>query len=314
MTEMLGSQAFERAVPAAEAPTISAGESIGMVSEISGSSSQVILEIAALDIAARHSDPVAASAGQVGSQVKVRVGAAWLIANIRSLKLIEGSDDRVVAQVDFLGEGDEERLTGKLYKFRRGVTRYPTPGCRVFPVTTADLKQIYAADDRASIDIGTVYPTKDIRAAMYVDAMLGKHFALLGSTGTGKSTSAALILHRICELAPQGHIVMIDPHGEYSAAFKDNGAIYDVSNLQMPYWLMNFEEHCEVFVTSDGSDSQIDADILAKCLLMARAKSRLGQEISKLTVDAPVPYLLSDLTNLIQLEMGKMDRAGDTAP
>ncbi|MDQ2877571.1 MAG: ATP-binding protein, partial [Pseudomonadota bacterium] len=52
----------------------------------------------------------------------------------------------------------------------------------------------------------------------------------------------------------------------------------------------------------------------AKCLLAARAKSRLGQEIAKLTVDAPVPYLLSDLTNLIQLEMGKMDRAGDTAP
>jgi DNA helicase HerA-like ATPase len=313
MTEMLGSQAFERAAPAAS-PSTSIDDSIGLVSEISGSSSQVILDTAALEASSRHSDPVTASAGQVGSQVKVRVGAAWLIANIRSLKLVEGSSDQIVAQVDFLGEGDEEKLTGKLYKFRRGVTRYPTPGCRVFPVSTADLKQIYAADDRASIDIGTVYPTKDIRAAMYVDAMLGKHFALLGSTGTGKSTAAALILHRICELAPQGHIVMVDPHGEYSAAFKENGAIYDVSNLQMPYWLMNFEEHCEVFVTSDGSDSQIDADILAKCLLMARAKSRLGQEISKLTVDAPIPYLLSDLTNLIQLEMGKMDRAGDTAP
>jgi len=314
MTEMLGSHAFERAAPAATAPTASPRDGIGLVSEISGSSSQVILDSAALQIAALDSDPVAASAGQVGSQIKMRVGAAWLIANIRSLRLVEGSNDQITAQVDFLGEGDEEKLTGKLYKFRRGVTRYPTPGCRVHPVTTADLKQIYAADDRASIDIGTVYPTKDIRAALYIDAMLGKHFALLGSTGTGKSTSAALILHRICELAPQGHIVMVDPHGEYSAALKDNGAIFDVSNLQMPYWLMNFEEHCEVFVTSDGSDSQIDADILAKCLLMARAKSRLGQEISKLTVDAPIPYLLSDLTNLIQLEMGKMDRAGDTAP
>ena len=314
MTEMLGSHAFERAAPAATAPTAPSRDGIGLVSEISGSSSQVILDSAALQIAALDSDPVAASAGQVGSQIKMRVGAAWLIANIRSLRLVEGSSDQITAQVDFLGEGDEEKLTGKLYKFRRGVTRYPTPGCRVYPVTTADLKQIYAADDRASIDIGTVYPTKDIRAALYIDAMLGKHFALLGSTGTGKSTSAALILHRICELAPQGHIVMVDPHGEYSAAFRDNGAIFDVSNLQMPYWLMNFEEHCEVFVTSDGSDSQIDADILAKCLLMARAKSRLGQEISKLTVDAPIPYLLSDLTNLIQLEMGKMDRAGDTAP
>jgi hypothetical protein len=69
-----------------------------------------------------------------------------------------------------------------------------------------------------------------------------------------------------------------------------------------------------VFLTTSGSERQIDGDILAKCLLMARAKGRLGQEITKLTVDAPIPYLLSDLTNLISLEMGKMDRAGDTAP
>ncbi|MEG3149218.1 DUF87 domain-containing protein [Sphingomonas sp. ZT3P38] len=317
MTEMLGSQAFDTAAPAAadvHPQSDAARNGIGKVFEIAGSSSQVMLDARALEINEQNSDTVAASAGQVGSQVKMRVGNSWLIANIRSLRLADGSVDQIAAQIDFLGEGDEERLTGKLYKFRRGVTRYPTPGCRVFPVTTADLKQIYAADDRANIEIGTVYPTKDIRAAMYVDAMLGKHFALLGSTGTGKSTAAALILHRICDLSPSGHIVMVDPHGEYSAAFKENGAIFDVSNLQMPYWLMNFEEHCEVFITSTGSDNQIDADILAKCLLMARAKGRLGQEISKLTVDAPIPYLLSDLTNLIQLEMGKMDRAGDTSP
>ena len=47
---------------------------------------------------------------------------------------------------------------------------------------------------------------------------------------------------------------MIDPHGEYSAAFKGIGALFDVDNLAMPYWLLNFEEHCEVFVTSDGKD------------------------------------------------------------
>lgn len=309
-------QVDDRVNPAIPARLASdnAGPSIGVVLEISGSGSQILLDSHALKTLANSADQVIASAGQVGSQVKMRVGSAWLIASVRSLKLADGSGDRVVAAIDFLGEGGEEVLTGKLSRFRRGVTRYPSPGTEVFAVSTFDLKQVYGADDRPHIEIGTVYPTKDIRAALYVDAFLGKHFALLGSTGTGKSTAAALILHRICELAPQGHIVVVDPHGEYGTAFSSNGAVFDVTNLQMPYWLMNFEEHCEVFVTANGPERQIDVDILAKCLLIARGKSRLGQEISKLTVDAPVPYSLSELTNLISLEMGRLDRAGDTSP
>ena len=313
MEGQFGARGFEGAVPISSnaIPVPSPGRLIGTVTEIAGSSSMVMLDSKALESLAGNSDAAIAHAGQVGSQVKVRVGSTWLIANVRSLKLADGG---IAAQVDFLGEGDEEKLTGKLYKFRRGVTRYPTPGTQVYPVSTADLKQIYAAEDRAHIEVGNVYPTKDIRAALYVDAMLGKHFALLGSTGTGKSTAAALILHRICELAPQGHIVMIDPHGEYASAFKSIGALYDVSNLQMPYWLMNFEEHCEVFLTTSGSDRQVDADILAKVVLMAKQKNRLAQEIGKLTVDAPIPYLLSDLTTILQNEMGKMDKATDTVP
>jgi hypothetical protein len=274
MSEMPTQHAFESAIAAADARRPADLEPIGFVTEIAGSSSQVVFDPAALAALAGHADPVIASGGQVGGQIKVRVGHSWLIANIRSLRLDDYETGRITAHVDFLGEGDEEKLTGKLYQFRRGVTRYPTPGGDVYPISTADLRQIYAAEGRAHVQIGNVYPTTDIRAALYVDAMLGKHFALLGSTGTGKSTSAALILHRICELAPQGHIVMIDPHGEYAAAFRSNGAIYDVSNLQMPYWLMNFEEHCEVFLTTEGAERQVDADILAKCLLTARAKSR----------------------------------------
>jgi DNA helicase HerA-like ATPase len=173
---------------------------------------------------------------------------------------------------------------------------------------------MFSADDRPHIEIGTVYPTKDVRGALYIDAMLGKHFALLGSTGTGKSTSAALIMHRICDMAPEGHIVMIDPHGEYSAAFKGYGELFNVDNLAMPYWLMNFEEHCEVIITSSGADRQRDSDILAKCLLMARAKNRAAEGLTKLTVDSPIPYTLSDLSNAIQNEMGLLNKATDTAP
>jgi uncharacterized protein len=287
---------------------------IGFVMEIAGSSSQVTLDSTILTSLMSHSDPSIAMAGQVGSQIKIRVGNTWLLASIRTQKLHAREQGVILAAVDFLGEGDEEKLTGKIYNFRRGVTRYPVPGSEVYAVSSPDMKQVYAADARAHVEIGTVFPTKDIRGALYVDAMLGKHFALLGSTGTGKSTSAALILHKICDIAPEGHIVMIDPHGEYSAAFKGNGALFDVNNLNMPYWMMNFAEHCEVFITSSGDDKQIDADILARCLLQARGKNRIAESIGKLTVDAPIPYLLSDLTNIIQTEMGKLDKATNSAP
>ncbi|MES2270743.1 MULTISPECIES: helicase HerA domain-containing protein [unclassified Sphingobium] len=287
---------------------------MGFVFQIAGSSSQLLLETACLAGYSHSEDPSIAMAGQVGSQVKMRVGSNWLVANVRTMTLDRHDPTKIVADIDFLGEGDEERLTGKIYGFRRGVTRYPTPGTDVYPVSSSEMNQIYAADERANVQIGMVYPTKTTRAALYVDSMLGKHFALLGSTGTGKSTSAALILHRICDLAPQGHIVMVDPHGEYSAAFKTNGAIFDVNNLALPYWLMNFEEHCEVFVTSEGSDRTLDSDILAKCLLAARSKNRLAEATGRLTVDSPIPYLLSDLTNILQNEMGKLDKGTNSLP
>ncbi|MBV9527983.1 DUF87 domain-containing protein, partial [Sphingomonas sp.] len=243
--------------------------------------------------------------------VKMVVGNAWLIANVRTLKA--GSGGELLAFVDFLGEGTRDS-TGRMTNFRRGVTRYPIPGAEVSAVTTEDMRAIFAASDEPHIEIGTVYPTDDIRGALYVDPMLGKHFAVLGSTGTGKSTSVALILHRISQLSPEGHIVMIDPHGEYSAAFKGCGELFNVDNLQLPYWLMNFEEHCEVLLTTHGAERQRDADILAKILLAARTKGKDMSQYGKVTVDSPIPYLLTDLHTILVNEMGKLDRAGDTLP
>ena len=331
MTDM-GNQNFDQfnraagqhpqAAPAAQAAQPQAGDMpndnarlpIGVVLEIAGSGSEIALDVERINECMEDEDPSVALAGQVGSQIKIRVGDSWLLASVRNQRKDRRSGGGILANIDFLGEGVEEKLTGRLRGFRRGVTRYPIPGAMIYPATTTDLKQVYASDGRANIEIGTVFPTKDIRAGLYIDAMLGKHFALLGSTGTGKSTSAALILHRICQAAPEGHIVMIDPHGEYSAAFRQTGQILDVSNLQMPYWLMNFEEHCEVLLTSAGNERQVDSDILAKCLLHARSKNRLAEHLGKITVDSPIPYLLSDLSNKLQDEMGKLDKATSSAP
>ncbi|MET1755588.1 DUF87 domain-containing protein [Novosphingobium sp. RD2P27] len=272
-----------------------------------------MLDVPRLTECSVDADPSVALSGQVGSQIKVRAGDNWLLASVRSQKQDGNSPDAIVAVIDFLGEGRGEAQTGRIVDFRRGVTAYPIPGSLVYPATDEDLRQVYASTGHAAIQIGNVFPTKDIRAGLYIDALLGKHFALLGSTGTGKSTAAALILHRICEAAPEGHVVMIDPHGEYGAAFRNNGVTLDVSNMQMPYWLMNFEEHCEVFLTARGDERQEDAEILAKCLFEARMRNRLSQELGRITVDAPIPYLLSDLTAVVNAEMGKLDKGRTTA-
>ena len=301
----------EEAAPKAAKASTPNLPSVGQVVEIAGSGSRIQMKTDVLNSLQSNADPAVAMSGQVGSQVKMIVGNSWLIANVRTMSADETG--AITAHVDFLGEGSRDS-SGNMSHFRRGVTRYPIPGSAVMPVTTEDLRAVFAADDSPHIEIGTVYPTDDIRGALYVDPMLSKHFAVLGSTGTGKSTSVSLILHRISELSPEGHIVMIDPHGEYSAAFKGCGELFNVDNLQLPYWLMNFEEHCEVLLTTQGAERERDSDILAKCLLAARTKGKDMSQFGKVTVDSPIPYLLTDLNSIITNEMGKLERAGDTLP
>ena len=107
---------------------------IGTVLEIAGSGSRVAMDAAQLNALAEHRDPSIAMSGQVGSQVKMKVGGSWLIANVRTLRA--GDDDKsVIANVDFLGEG-QNASGNRMVNFRRGVTRYPIPGSVIYPVST----------------------------------------------------------------------------------------------------------------------------------------------------------------------------------
>ena len=149
-----------------EAPRAAPGESlppIGKVVEIAGSGSQVRMDSAILGTLLDHADPSVAMSGQVGSQVKMVVGSNWLIANIRTLRADDGGE--LIGHVDFLGEGTRS-ANGSMANFRRGVTRYPIPGSEVHAVSTEDLRSVFAASNEPNIEIGTVYPTDDIRGAL----------------------------------------------------------------------------------------------------------------------------------------------------
>ncbi|WP_310474223.1 helicase HerA domain-containing protein, partial [Sandarakinorhabdus sp.] len=278
---------------------------IGEVVGVTAGHLRLRIDIAATASLKDNPDSVIAAAGMLGGLVKVESGERWVVATLRG---ITWQDNVAIAEVDLVGEAAiaaDRSISG----FGRGVGVYPRAGSLAYPMTSPESARVFSGDDRPHIQIGVVYPTANVRAALLFDTFLSKNFAIVGSTGTGKSTSTALILHRIIEKAPEGHVVMIDPHGEYAKAFEHTGMVFNVDNLELPYWLMNFEEHCEVLLTSEGAARDMDRDILARCLQMARAKSVYAQGLAAVTTDTPIPYLLSALTDTLQAEMGKMSES-----
>src|SRR3546814_6972619 len=82
--------------------------------QIAGSSSQVLIDAATLQQFAEDADHCIAMAGQVGSQVKMRVGSSWLVANVRALVLDRQAEGLIVADIDFLGAGSSEETKSEL--------------------------------------------------------------------------------------------------------------------------------------------------------------------------------------------------------
>jgi DNA helicase HerA-like ATPase len=286
---------------------------IGSIESVASGSAKLRLDRSAVAGLSHVADAASALAGSIGGQVKIKVADRWVLGKVRESSLDhETAPPTIAATIDFVGEG-VENADGSLSNFHRGISGFPRAGDQVAAVNHADLVALFGARGRPHIEIGTVYPTNDVRAALFIDPLLGKHFALLGSTGSGKSTATALILHRIVDAAPHGHVVVLDPHGEYGAAFREKGVCFNVDNLEMPYWLMNFEEHCEVFIASEGSERDLDKAILAAALLKARSRSPLAANFANLTVDSPVPYPIFELIGALDVQLGKLDNSSEIA-
>ncbi|MEO1020851.1 MAG: DUF87 domain-containing protein, partial [Pseudomonadota bacterium] len=176
---------------------------------------------------------------------------------------------------------------------------------------------IYERQSDETLLIGSTMQHRDQAVHVNPDALLGKHFAVLGTTGTGKSCAVTQVLHGLLEAHDNAHIVLLDPHDEYPAAFGDRAERLGPDQLQLPYWLFNAEEICSVVLglpprnhTEEGAEG-----ILKELIPIAKqvANPELAQEIS-ITVDTPVPYRLSDLDALIDEAMGRLEKADRMAP
>lgn len=311
----------------ASASAHSAGQqidnSIGRIVSVTGSKAIVLLDQASggkfRSLSARP---------EMGTLLAIDTSNTIVLAIVSALSVPVpanvGDDNEIwIAELGLVGElwkGEADQKT----RFNRGVTVYPALGDRVRVASKSELMTAFCDESVASVRIGAIRQDNAIPAMVRVDDMLGKHFAILGTTGTGKSCTTALVLRAILEKNPAAHIVLLDPHNEYATAFKEWAEVISPRNMQLPYWLLTFEEIVEVLIGDPTRKSEIE--ILQELIPIAKSRysSGRGNDTSRLrrgqnehgrfTVDTPVPYRISDLVSMIDDRMGKLENRRDLAP
>lgn len=249
--------------------------------------------------------------GQIGSFVRIPIGFIDLFGIVSQvgasavperLAEIETHGHRWMT-VQIVGEGARNG------EFKRGLSQYPVIGDHVHLVTENDLRRIYGHPDSTKfISIGHIASAESISAAVDINALVTRHSAIVGSTGSGKSTTVAGLLHRIAnsERFPSARILVFDIHGEYAKAFQGISNVFKINpsrnsnekKLLVPYWALNFEELLTVAfgaIDNDADRGGIIEEITKYKLEALAATTRPGVTVDNLNVDTPVPFSIHKL-------------------
>lgn len=284
--------------------------SFGRVISVRGS-------LARVGLLAASQMPVSEIRATVGRFVSIRCASSVIVAMITevSCENLSSPDYIAIASVDLLGE---ILNAADKAKFQRGVTNYPTIGDSVDLITSQELRTIYAPTGSDQINVGFLQQDRSVVAYVDIEEMLSKHFAVLGSTGVGKSTGVSLLLNEILKARPNLRIFLLDVHNEYGRCFGDRALVLNPRNLKLPFWLFNFEEIVDVLFGGRAGVPE-ELDVLAEVIPIAKGIYTQYQNTDRLglkridpkqigfTVDTPVPYRLVDLISLIDERMGKLE-------
>ena len=221
-------------------------------------------------------------------------------------------EDLKIVEVELLGE-TASGSAGEPGRFRRGVSVFPALEDPVYLADAEDLAWIYAPPRDAAVSVGSIHQDAQIPAFLLVNDLLGKHFSVVGTTGSGKSCAVATILRAVIEHNPHAHVMLLDPHGEYARAFPDEAVLLSPEDsLRLPYWLCDFTELAEIVFM--GARQAEQWKILGEAVLSARQaffeKSGLDRHIS---IDMPTPYRVSDLIRHLDTAMGSLNRPDSVA-
>ena len=248
-----------------------------------------------------------ATTGRVGSYLLVKQGESRILAMVeRSYQVADRHGQAAyLVRLTPLGEIGEEG------EFNRGVSHFPTSGAGLFEVSQDDLHAIFSRHSEVSYKIGRLTSFEDIDVYMDASAFFGRHTAILGQSGSGKSWTVASLIQSAMRSMPETHIILMDMHGEYSDKDVD-GVIsrspfdatrvrcLNAQDIEFPYWLLSYSELCELITDPADEYASIQTSVLRSMLIKLKRETNAHLELGHITVDSPVYYSLDDLMEAMQ--------------
>lgn len=262
--------------------------------------------------------------GQIGSIIRIHFGRRLIYGYVSRLRMKSeyelekgiASNRAATARVveaDLFGEGEwvcdaQRSLTNWRLDFERGVSTFPLPQQKVYLTPKSELSFVFGQGMATTLNIGEHVGSGGTPAYADINELLGKHTAILGSTGAGKSGTVAAILHCILDRGPeQGYtkwnprIIILDPHNEYGSAFPAHERLStDEGTVSLPYWLLDFDETIALLIGKTEFAATSQTNIVKNALLEVRtdAAEKLGVPSTDICVDSPIPYALGNPSGL----------------
>ena len=285
---------------------------LGTIQDVSGTSVSVALDNSAPSgLTYVHGEGY--RIGQIGSFVKIPIGYIDLFGIVSQVGASAVPENQILAQpygyrwikVQLIGEGQRNG------SFQRGISQYPTISDEVHLVSENDLKKIYGQPDKPYfVKVGHIAGAESIPALIDINKLITRHSAIVGTTGSGKSTTVASILNAISDPLkyPSARIIVFDLHGEYGQALKDRANIFKVNadktegsiekDLFIPFWALSFEELCNISFGKFNNEK--DENIILEKISLAKLASlekypKVGIDKDTLNVDSPIAFSLNKL-------------------
>ncbi|MGZ8199424.1 MAG: ATP-binding protein [Methylosarcina sp.] len=244
-------------------------------------------------------------AGSIGSYAVIRqgnIGILALVYKVWGRDRFDTNDrrktDRFISLIP-VGEIQDNGL------FVRGVRHYPTPGAKVYAVGMEEINAIFSKFRDYQFFIGQLASHKDYHLSLDPRALFGRHFAILGQSGSGKSWTVTSLIQNTIRAMPRSHLIMLDLHGEYCWK-DDNGAIQsafpdelvnyiDAMEMEMPYWMMTYAELVDLFIDRDDKGASMQMSFMREVLQQLKRKEAKRLGMATVSIDTPIYFSLAEM-------------------